>query len=241
VLTVLVERSLKPLTLIFYRPPVFAGGFFIARVSWEKRTHTLFGRQHKVRLTKIYTKVGDKGTTGLANGQVVSKYSTRIESYGAVDELNAVTGMLRDELAMLPAESFGDLVAQLRLVQNELFDLGGELATPVEVLNIERQQVVTMQSVERLEHEMDRFNQSLQPLSNFVLPGGHRANSVAHLARTICRRAERRVVALGDEEVLREECRIYLNRLSDWLFVVSRVISAGLGCPENLWQQRNKK
>ena len=194
-----------------------------------------------MRLTKIYTKVGDKGNTGLASGKMVSKASIRIESYGTVDELNAVFGLLRDEIAVVPGGLFKTLEEKLKLIQNELFELGGELSTPMEVLNIERQQVVTMACVERLEMEMDLFNESLEPLTNFVLPGGHRANSVAHLARTVCRRAERHVVALGNEENLRDECRIYLNRLSDWLFVVSRVISQTLGCPENLWQQRNKK
>jgi cob(I)alamin adenosyltransferase len=194
-----------------------------------------------VRLTKIYTKVGDKGSTGLANGQMVSKASARIESYGTVDELNAVVGLLRDEVLGLSGPVFVDLAEKLRVVQNELFDLGGELATPIEVLNTERQQVVDVSSITRLEREMDQFNESLEPLANFVLPGGHKANSAAHLARTVCRRAERRIVALTEEETLREECRIYLNRLSDWFFVLSRIISKSVGCPENLWQQQKKK
>jgi len=194
-----------------------------------------------LRLTKIYTKVGDKGTTGLANGKVVSKSSLRIESYGTVDELNSVTGLLRDELNDLKIDHFSGLIEKLLMIQNELFDLGGELATPAESLKVERQQVVSMESVSRLEREMDEFNLLLNPLQNFVLPGGHRANSVAHLARTVCRRAERRVVALASEEELRVECQIFLNRLSDWFFVASRVISLGLRCPEPLWRQKEKK
>lgn len=194
-----------------------------------------------MRLTKIYTKVGDKGTTGLANGKVVSKSSLRIESYGTVDELNSVTGLLRDELNDLKIDHFSGLIEKLLMIQNELFDLGGELATPAESLKVERQQVVSMESVSRLEREMDEFNLLLNPLQNFVLPGGHRANSVAHLARTVCRRAERRVVALASEEELRVECQIFLNRLSDWFFVASRVISLGLRCPEPLWRQKEKK
>jgi cob(I)alamin adenosyltransferase len=107
-------------------------------------------------------------------------------------------------------------------------------------LDINRQQVVGTEAIERLEREIDDWNTTLEPLKNFVLPGGHRANSVAHLARTVCRRAERRVVAMAHHEVVRDEVRIYLNRLSDWLFVLSRKLSLTFGTPEILWKQKGK-
>lgn len=196
-----------------------------------------------MRLTKIYTKVGDQGSTLLATGARVGKDSARIEAYGTIDELNSFVGLLRDELIDLSQgrADFDDLLAQLAVIQNEMFDIGGELATPVEALNTQKQQVVTHVAVLRLEAEIDVYNEFLPPLANFVLPGGHRANSLAHVCRTVCRRAERAVVALGRSEVVRDEPRIYLNRLSDWLFVIGRIISHRLGCAEVLWQQADKK
>jgi cob(I)alamin adenosyltransferase len=195
-----------------------------------------------MRLTKIYTKVGDKGTTGLANGEEVSKSSLRIEAYGTVDELNAHVGFFRDLLLEEPnAETFPSLIQQLKAIQNELFNVGGELSTPANSLDISRQQVVTEASTKRLETEMDFFNESLPPLANFILPGGHKANSAAHLARTVCRRAERCVVRLAESESIRREVQIYLNRLSDWFFVVGRVVSKKLEVPEVLWEQNKKK
>lgn len=191
-----------------------------------------------MRLSKIYTKVGDKGTTMLASGAKVSKSSARIEAYGTIDELNSVVGMLRDTLMSDPAQNFADLVTKLHTIQNELFDVGGELSTPIEILNIDKQQVIKNSQIKRLEDEMDQANEHLKPLENFVLPGGHFANSTAHLARTVCRRAERRVIALAEQETVRAEVRIYLNRLSDWLFVMCREISHRLGIAEVLWQQK---
>ena len=197
-----------------------------------------------MRLTKIYTKVGDKGTTLLASGEKVAKDSPRIECYGTVDELNSFLGLLRDTLADLRdsegATDFTALCGQLAEIQNETFDLGGELATPAAVLDVKKQQVVTHASITRLEREMDAYNESLPPLANFVIPGGHRGNSLAHVCRTVCRRAERLIVALAKTEEIREEPRIYLNRLSDWLFVISRVVSQQLGTPEVLWRQAGK-
>ncbi len=197
-----------------------------------------------MRLTKIYTKVGDKGLTYLANGSKVPKHHLRIEAYGTVDELNSFTGLLRDQLQLMEHEKsrprIAELILRLRRIQNELFDVGGELATPLEVLDTTRQQVVHHESVSRLESEIDEFNDNLEPLANFVLPGGHPANSMAHVVRTVCRRAERAAVALAGEESVREEVSIYLNRLSDWFFVASRVISQEAGVPELLWQQKGK-
>jgi cob(I)alamin adenosyltransferase len=192
-----------------------------------------------MRLTKIYTKIGDKGTTLLASGEKVSKTDPRIEAYGTVDELNSFIGVLRDGLDAQRA-TFGELVEQLLQIQNELFDIGGELSTPFSVLNVEKQQVVQHEQITRLEKQMDRFNETLAPLHNFVLPGGHPLNSAAHVARTVCRRAERRVIAFAEVSECRMEPRIYLNRLSDWLFVVGRIISSKLKVEELQWQQRGK-
>lgn len=195
-----------------------------------------------MRLTKIYTKIGDRGTTMLASGETVSKSSLRIEAYGDVDELNACLSILASELALLSAQSsdqyFYELNEKVRMIQNELFDVGGELATPLDVLNIERQQVVSTESTLRLEKQIDLMNQGLQPLANFVIPGGSKANGYAHLCRTVCRRAERNVVKLSEVAPVREEVSIYLNRLSDWLFVLCRTISTHLGTPEILWKQK---
>ncbi len=189
-----------------------------------------------MRLTKIYTKVGDKGQTMLASGQKVPKDSLRIETYGTVDELNAFLGVLRDHLAA-DANKFKDLIDRIAAVQNETFDLGGELSMPPEKLDPTKQQVVTAASITRLENEIDEYNDKLPPLANFVLPGGHPANSAAHVCRTVCRRAERLVVHLSREESVRDDARIYLNRLSDWLFVASREISRRLDVAEVLWKQ----
>jgi cob(I)alamin adenosyltransferase len=191
-----------------------------------------------IRLSKIYTKVGDKGTTLLATGQRVSKSHVRIEAYGSVDELNAVVGLLNDDL---DESIFSEIKSSLLKIQNELFDVGGELSVPVDVLDTSKQQVIQQEAIARLEREMDEFNLKLPPLENFVLPGGHRANSLAHLCRTVCRRSERAVVRMSEQEAVRDEVRIYLNRLSDWFFVLSREISRRLNVGEVLWAQNRKK
>lgn len=192
-----------------------------------------------MRLTRIYTKTGDQGGTLLASGEKISKSAKRIEAYGTVDELNSWVGYLRDLLTEQKAFESHWLHASLERIQNELFDLGSELATPSRSLKPERQRLISLTDVETLEKEIDQANEKLAPLANFVLPGGHRANSVAHLNRTVCRRAEREVVRLRLEEPdIRIETQIYLNRLSDWFFVVSRAISQILSCPEVLWKQR---
>lgn len=191
-----------------------------------------------MRLTKIYTRVGDRGQTLLASGKKIRKSAPRIEAYGTVDELNSFVGLLRDRLIEM-GPTFGDIEKKLMCIQNELFDLGGELATPAEHLDVNRQSVVREVDVKRLEEEMDGWNEALPPLANFVLPGGHAANSLAHVARTVCRRAERYVVRLREEESeVRDVVGIYLNRLSDWFFVLSREISRRAGVPEVIWQQR---
>lgn len=191
-----------------------------------------------MRLTKIYTRVGDRGQTLLASGAKIKKSASRIEAYGTVDELNSFVGLLRDNLMEL-GQLFADIEAQLMRVQNELFDVGGELATPTQHLDVSRQSVVNAAEVKRLEGEIDAWNDVLPPLANFVLPGGHVANSLAHVARTVCRRAERQVVRLREEEEdVREIVGVYLNRLSDWFFVLSREVSRRAQVKEVLWQQR---
>ena len=192
-----------------------------------------------VRLSKIYTRVGDKGSTLLATGERVLKSNVRIEAYGTVDELNSMVGFLRDSIVDQPG--LFDLCDSLTKIQNELFDIGGELSVPLDVLDTQRQQVVSMAEVGRLEQEMDAFNELLKPLENFVLPGGHLANSTTHIVRTVCRRAERAVVRMSEQDAVRDEVRIYLNRLGDWFFVLSREISRRLGVPEVLWAQNKKK
>jgi cob(I)alamin adenosyltransferase len=175
----------------------------------------------------------------LATGERILKSNVRIEAYGNVDELNSMVGFLRDSMAS--HHRLSDLCEPLLKIQNELFDVGGELSVPLDVLDPERQQVVSMEDVARLEREMDVFNESLKPLENFVLPGGHLVNSTAHIVRTVCRRAERAVVRMSEQDAVRDEVRIYLNRLSDWLFVLSREISRRLDVPEVLWAQNKKK
>lgn len=192
-----------------------------------------------MRLDKIYTKIGDGGKTLLANGEKVDKSAQRIEAYGAIDELNSFLGLLVDELASLSREpETSKLRDACVLIQNELFDLGGELATPSKSLNLDRQKVVGAGETQRLELEMDQWSSLLPPLQNFVLPGGLKANSLAHVCRTIARRAEREIVRLAAQEEIRKECQIYINRLSDWFFLASRLISKAHHVPEELWKQR---
>jgi cob(I)alamin adenosyltransferase len=176
------------------------------------------------RLSKIYTRTGDAGTTGLGDGKRVSKDSLRVHTMGEVDELNAVIGILLTEA--LPQ----DIEALLTGVQHDLFDLGGEICIPGMAL-------ISAAQVERLETELDRLNEDLEPLKDFILPGGSRAAAYAHLARTVCRRAERSIVALAQEEAVNDAPRQYLNRLSDLLFVLGRSLNRSAGCGDVLWQK----
>ena len=177
------------------------------------------------RLSKIYTRTGDAGTTGLGNGNRVSKNSLRIHTLGEVDEVNAAIGVLLCE--ELPE----DVRALLTNVQHDLFDLGGEVCIP-------GMEMITAKQVQHLEDELDRFNDDLEPLKDFILPGGTRAAAICHQARTICRRAERMIVALGQEEAVNDAPRQYLNRLSDLLFVLGRVLNRAGGRGDVLWQKR---
>jgi cob(I)alamin adenosyltransferase len=193
-----------------------------------------------MRLTKIYTKVGDKGQTLLVNGQKVDKDHPRVEAYGTVDELNAHLGMLRDLIRPADHELRQQLDESLYRIQNELFDLGSELATPAEAMS-DKQPIIKTADIERLETEIDQINGQMPPLENFVLPGGHPANSQAHICRTICRRAERDLVKLRrHDKAVRAETQTYINRLSDWLFVTSRVVSRIFDCSEVLWDQERR-
>ncbi len=180
------------------------------------------------RLSKIYTKTGDDGTTGLGDGSRVAKDDPRVEAYGTVDELNSVIGML---LAEGPTEA---ITTCLTRVQHELLDLGGELCIPGYT-------AITAAHVERLEQELDGFNETLPPLKEFILPGGSRAAAACHLARTVCRRAERRTFTLSKQTMVNPEALRYLNRLSDLLFVIARVIARNDKGQEVLWKHERKK
>lgn len=186
-----------------------------------------------VTLSKIYTRTGDEGKTSLVGGQRVRKDTLRIEAYGTVDELNSAIGLA---ITSIPEGSppLQLLAARLTRVQHELFNLGSLLAT--ETADIRPgQPVITSLEVARLEQEMDEANRTLEPLRSFVLPGGCRLNAELHLCRTICRRAERRAVSLAEQETTLPEAVQYLNRLSDALFVWSRLASRVLRQPETLW------
>jgi cob(I)alamin adenosyltransferase len=174
-----------------------------------------------VALNRIYTRTGDTGTTGLASGERRKKHDLRVEAYGTVDETNACLGLAR-------LHTDGEVDAMLSRIQNELFDQGADLATPEteKPLPYEPLRILDAQ-VERLEREIDRLNEALSPLRSFVLPGGSPAAAALHLARTVCRRAERLVVALAEKpgEAVSPAAIKYLNRLSDFLFVASRFVN----------------
>ena len=181
------------------------------------------------RLSRIYTRTGDDGTTGLGDGSRVPKDSLRVEAFGTVDELNSSIGVLLATPDMPPAVS-----ATLTEVQHELFDLGGELCLP-------GHHVITAEHVTRLEKSLDEFNDSLPPLKEFILPGGGPAAAACHLARAIARRAERRVWALSRAESVSPEVAKYLNRLSDLLFVLARVLARRERGAEVLWRHDRGK
>ena len=175
------------------------------------------------RLSKIYTRTGDDGTTGLGDGSRVDKDNPRVEAYGTVDELNSVIGMV---LAYdLPEE----IRACLTNVQHELFDLGGELSMPAH-------QFIADAQVTALEAAIDTFNAELPPLKEFILPAGGHATSTCHLARAVCRRAERQTLTLAREEEVNRSSLVYLNRLSDLLFVIARLLARHEKGEEVLWR-----
>jgi cob(I)alamin adenosyltransferase len=176
------------------------------------------------RLSKIVTRTGDAGTTGLGDGSRVTKDSARIEAIGAIDELNSTVGLLLTEALPDP------VAACLTSVQHDLFDLGGELSVPGYA-------AVTDAHVARLEEDVERFNADLGPLKEFILPGGSRPAAIAHVARTVCRRAERTLVRMAASEPVSDPVRRYVNRLSDLLFVLARVLNRAAGRPDVLWQK----
>jgi len=180
------------------------------------------------RLSKIYTRTGDDGSTGLGDGSRVSKDSARVTAYGTVDEANSALGLV------LAAELPDDVRAVLVSVQHQLFDLGGELCIPGHA-------AVVDDDIARLEQHLDRFNADLPPLKDFILPGGGLAAAHCHLARTICRRAEREVVTLSHHDAVRPEAIRYLNRLSDLLFVLARVLARASGHGEVLWNHERRQ
>ncbi len=184
---------------------------------------------------KIYTKTGDNGTTALFGGSRVKKYNSRIESYGTVDELNSYIGLIKDQ------DISTDTKDALLKIQNELFTLGAMLATPPEKetlksgkerLNIPK---IDEDSILFLENEIDKMDEVLPQMTHFILPGGHQAVSFCHVARCVCRRAERLSVELNDNEPINEDILKYLNRLSDYLFVLARKLSLDLKVAEIKW------
>ncbi|MEH6576390.1 MAG: cob(I)yrinic acid a,c-diamide adenosyltransferase [Amphritea sp.] len=180
------------------------------------------------RLTRIYTRGGDKGKTSLANGTRVIKYHPRIEALGDTDELNCLLGVLIAELA--EKDPLKELMSQC---QHDLFDLGGELAVADE-----KYTVITLEIIAEMEQQIDKLNAELPPLKEFILPGGNKAAALCHQARSICRRAERRIVELASQETVNPQGAAYLNRLSDLLFVAARVLARKDGGQEVLWQPR---
>jgi cob(I)alamin adenosyltransferase len=182
------------------------------------------------RLTRIYTKTGDEGLTGLGGGRRVPKDSPRVRAYGTVDELNSAIGVA---LALGLSER---LTRELGTIQNELFDLGSDLCWPSDDARRARIPTVQPRHVERLEGLIDELNERVGPLTNFLLPGGSPGAAQLHLARTICRRAERETLTLSREEAIGELVLPYLNRLSDALFVMARYDNHERGVDEPLWQ-----
>lgn len=184
---------------------------------------------------KIYTKTGDKGSTSLFGGKRVSKHNLRIEAYGTLDELLAYTGLVRDYID----QEDKDILIK---IQNTLFNVGSHLATP---MNNDKAQSklpnVSEDDIVILENEMDNIDKTLEPMTNFVLPGGHPTVSHCHVARTICRRAERRISALADIEEIDGILIKYVNRLSDYLFILSRKYAEKLEIKEVIWNINSKK
>jgi cob(I)alamin adenosyltransferase len=176
------------------------------------------------RLSRIYTRTGDDGSTGLGDGTRVAKESLRVEAYGTVDETNSAVGVVVSTPALPP-----QIQQCLTRIQHDLFDLGGELCIPGHVM-------INAAQVDRLEKELDGFNEGLPPLKEFILPGGGQAAAACHLARAVCRRAERRCWSLARVESVSPEALKYLNRLSDLLFVIARVLARG-ATGEVVWRR----
>ncbi|MBN8723053.1 MAG: cob(I)yrinic acid a,c-diamide adenosyltransferase [Acidobacteria bacterium] len=185
-----------------------------------------------MRITRVYTRTGDQGKTGLVDGSRVSKANIRVDAYGDVDELNSLLGLVRVKI------DDEELDGVLAIIQNDLFIVGSDLASPLSI-NVPRIEQI---AIEKLENWADLYLENLPPLKEFVLPGGSEAGALAHLARTVARRAERRVVELSDAEELNPLTIAYLNRLSDLLFVLAREINRRKAVTENFanFSARNK-
>lgn len=186
-----------------------------------------------IRITKVYTRAGDQGQTRLAGGQALPKNHPRIEAYGAVDELNAQLGVVAELLR--GKSDYAALLKQILRVQNELFDLGSMLAVLPED-RVPQMAVIVQGDIDRLEQEIDAMNEALPHLKSFILPGGGSVSAALHVARTVCRRAERRLLDLAASDKLDGLEIPYVNRLSDWLFVAGRHASQLQGIAETLWQ-----
>ena len=189
-----------------------------------------------VKLNKIYTRTGDDGTTGLTDGSRVLKHSSRPQAYGTVDELNSSLGLV---LLCLDKKddknTFNEIKVLIRGIQNDLFDLGADLSTPISNVKQNYKPLrITKNQVNRIEKTIDKYNEQLKPLNSFILPGGSEEASLLHLSRTIARRAERDVSLLSCEEEINKNSLVYLNRLSDLLFVLSRVLNEN-GLNDVLW------
>jgi cob(I)alamin adenosyltransferase len=176
---------------------------------------------------KIYTKTGDDGTTGLQGGKRISKSNIRIQAYGSVDELNASIGLI------LSNKIDDDLEKLLRNIQRDLFVAGSDLSNP-DLSSMENR--ITSEMVENIEKNIDRLEGWLTPITNFILPGGHQIASLIHVSRTITRRAETQVILLDEEDKVNEECKKYLNRLSDLLFVMARIVNEKNGFKDVIWK-----
>lgn len=184
------------------------------------------------RITKVYTRTGDDGTTGLGTGRRVPKTAQRIIAYGAVDELNSQIG------AALAAGVTAQLVDPLQRIQNELFHAGSDLCIPDDDKAALPCPRITTRHVEELEHLMDALSDELEPLTNFILPGGSSSAAALHIARTVCRRAEIETLRLAEHESVSQDLRRYLNRLSDALFVMARYENKRLGIADPVWDSR---
>ena len=179
---------------------------------------------------RIYTKTGDDGTTGLIGGVRVKKYNIRLESYGTVDELNSYLGLI---VAMDIDQHAKDV---LKKIQSILFTIGAQLATDDSIADFKKQIPCKLEDIEMLEHEMDEMFKILPKLNNFILPGGSQAAAYSQIARTVCRRAERRIVELSEQSEINKNLVKFINRLSDYLFVLGRKISHDDNIPENIWK-----
>ena len=202
-------------------------------------TNTKYNKP-KITINKVYTKTGDKGKTYLVGGIKVSKSHPRVCAYGEIDELNVIVGGCIDAIKELKnIEKVNKLNRILKTIQNELFNVGNMLATPEE-FNLKTMPQISIENIRKLEHEIDFYNKELDVLKSFVLPGGSQSNIWLHLARTVSRKCERQVVELASDEIINEIIIKYLNRLSDFFFVLSRWVNNELNQNESIWDPNIK-